>query len=123
MGGTAELDLALDVDHFTAAHAHPRGNARRPAEEMAAERHDREAVDLADLGAIGIDQDDAAVNHFETALADPVGAAVARLDRGAHVFATDGCLPVFAGDVIGLAQKVFDRADTGGDLFAVVGKP
>ncbi len=53
----AELHLALDIDQVAAAHADAGGDAARLAEGGAADLDDREAVDLADGLAIGIDQD------------------------------------------------------------------
>ena len=56
MDGAAQLRLAFDVHHLTLAQAHGGGDTRRHTEAETAQLQHREAVDLADLRAVGIDQ-------------------------------------------------------------------
>jgi hypothetical protein len=55
MQWSTELDLALDIDDFTAAETHLGGNAARSAEGEISEADDRETVYLADLFARSLD--------------------------------------------------------------------
>ena len=57
MQRAAKLDLALDIDDLAAAKPHLGGDAARRAERKVAERDDREAIDLTDRLAIGLDAD------------------------------------------------------------------
>ena len=80
-----QLDLALDVDHLALAQAHAGGDAAGPAEGEVAELQHRQAVDLADGAAGGVDQHGLAQHRFLDALARPVGAEDAGVDGALDV--------------------------------------
>src|SRR5690606_12314651 len=83
----AELHLALDVDDAALAHPHPDGDAARPAEGERPDLNDGKAVDLANLGTVGVDEDDVALDDLLRPVADSTGALDAFLDGPLDVLA------------------------------------
>ncbi|WP_051021944.1 hypothetical protein [Thioflavicoccus mobilis] len=83
MQRATELDLALDVDHLALAQAHPDGDAAGMTEGEVAKGHDGQAIDLADLFAVGVDQDGAAGRLLAQLAGDAVGALVVVDEPGA----------------------------------------
>ena len=83
----AQFHFALDVDHL--ALAQPRGgrDPRRPAEREVAQVDDRQAVDLADHRAAGVDQQGAALDLLQHVLPQTVGAIDLLVDRLLDVLA------------------------------------
>ena len=86
-------------------------------------REHRQAVDLADGGAGGVEKDGAAADHFLTALAQPVGAANLRIDGLAHLLGADHAAARLRGPMVGLAQDVADEPHPGAQFGAVAGQP
>ena len=62
MQRAAELDLALDIGDAAAAEANARGDPGRLAKGELTELQDREPIDLADLRAGRVDQDEVALD-------------------------------------------------------------
>src|SRR5579883_712948 len=103
MQGTAERDLALDVDDLAAAQPHPRGDAARNAERKTAQADDREPVDLADRGAPRLDADRLARDLLLQPSIDAVAAPDFGVDRRLHLALADR-LAGIGGKLVGLAQ-------------------
>ena len=97
MDRAGELDLALDVDHAGLAGVDPGGDARGPAEGMIAEADHRQAVDLPDLGAVGIHHDGAVFVQLLHPLLDAVDPVELLLDGPQHIVVRDDGVPVLAG--------------------------
>ena len=89
-----------------------------------AELQHGQAVDLPDLGALGVDQHDAALDRLLRAVAQAVGALDLLLDGARHVLrAWSPCAWPARRPVVGLAHDVGDAADLDRQLLAVVGQP
>ena len=121
--GAAELGLALDVDDAAGPQPHARGDPARPTEGKRPELQHREAVDLADLGAVGIDQHDAAVDGLLRPVAKTVGALDLLVDGPADVLSARDLALGLARPVVGLAHDVGDAPELDRQLLAVVGQP
>jgi len=102
--GTTELGLALDVQDAAPSHADPRGNAYRMAKGHLADLADRQAVDLADPGALGVDEKRSASDRLLDAVAEPGLPANLPLHRRDDVSRLDG--GGVTGEKIRLAQHV-----------------
>src|SRR5690606_21444675 len=81
-----ELHLALDVHHPALPHAYAGGNPARAPERECAELEDREPIDLPDLGAFRVDEDDIAVDDLLGTIAQPIGALDAFCYRPLDIF-------------------------------------
>src|SRR5690606_21119828 len=119
----AELHLALDVDDAALPHSHPGGDAARPAEGERPDLNDRKAVDLANLGTVGVDEDDVALDDLLRPVADSTGALDAFLDGPLDVLAGGHLAGGHARPVVGLTDQIGDAADLDRQLFTIVGEP
>ncbi|MFO1427355.1 MAG: hypothetical protein U1F11_10370 [Steroidobacteraceae bacterium] len=117
--GTAELDLALDVDELALAHAGRGGDAHRVCERRAAERQHREAVRLADRLARRRDAQRVVADRGEQLALHPIDAAPLGLDRVLHVRAADLRGAATERVVVRLAQQVAHGADLHRQALAV----
>jgi hypothetical protein len=86
MNRSAELDLALDVDDFSATQPHACCDPDRIAEGEIAKLQNRKAIDLANFLAGSVDEDRATLDFLLQPIAEPVGAIL----RGAPSVATAG---------------------------------
>ena len=82
----------------------------------------RQAVDLADRRALGIDQHDAAVDGLLRPVAQAVGALDVLVDGTHHVLPGGHLALGLARPVVRLAHEIGDAADLDGQLLAVVGQ-
>ena len=94
-----------------------------PTEGEGAELDDRQAVDLADLDTLGVDQDDAAVDRLLRPIAQPVGALDLLVDGAGHVLPRGDLALGLLCPIVGLAHDVGDAAELDRQLLAVVGQP
>ncbi len=106
MDRTAELDLALDVDHLAVADPGVDRDPRRLRERLAAQREHRQAVHLPDLLAGGVDQHRAAQDRLLHEVAQAPRALPLRLDRRLDVFPRDRGGAGTARGEIGLGHQV-----------------
>lgn len=119
---SAQVRLALHVDHFAVAQARGRADADHRAEAFAADLVDRQAVDLAGALAAGVDEQHAAPHRVGQPLVDAPGALAPRRDGGAHVVALDGGGAAPARQVVGLVQHVEQEAHARAQARAVFGQ-
>ncbi len=119
MDRPAEPDLALDVHHLAIADAHGGGDAHRMGEGALAQQHHGEAIDLSDMLARGVDQQLAAQDVIEEALADAVVAPAMGLERGLDVLALDARRLARRGEMVGLAQQVAQWLRLGGEALRI----
>src|ERR1700730_12228043 len=123
MQRAAESNLALDIDDLAAPQPDARGDAAGVAERETAERHDREAVDLADLFAVGLAPDGLAPNLLLHAAIDPVAAAELPVDRLLHLGGRDDSLTSADSQLVRLLQQIDNLAQLGGQPVGVAGDP
>ncbi len=81
-----ELHLSLDVHHPALPHAYAGGDPARAPEGECAELEDREPIDLPDLGAFRVDEDNIAVDDLLGPIAQPIGALNAFCYRPFDIF-------------------------------------
>ena len=118
--GAAQLDLALDVDDLAVAQARGGGDARRLAEGEVAELEHRQAVDLADPLAVGVDQQVSAQDRLVHPLAQAVGAVdLRRRSPARRRRASTTSRAGLPRPVIGLAQQIGQAAHVGRQLLRV----
>src|SRR5262249_32570528 len=123
MQRTAECHFALDIDDLAAPEPDARGDASGVAERETAERHYREAVDLAYLLAVGLDPDRLAADLLLQAAVNSVPAAELPVDRLLHLDRRHDAVAGAGGQLVGLLQQIDDFAQPRGQPFGIAGEP
>ena len=109
MDGPAKIHLALDVHHVAFADMDGGGDARGLAEGEITHRQHRQTVDLADLGAVGVDQEGAALDLLLQPLAHARGAVDLMVDGLLDVGGADHLVARLLRPVVRFAQHVGGR--------------
>ncbi len=119
MNGAAHVDLALDVDHIAAPHAHRCRDARSLAEGVVAQLQHGEAIDLADGVACGLDEDGFAQHLVLHEPGNTVEAENLGVDGLVDMLGADALRAGFVSPVVGLLEQVDDGLKLGGEPLAV----
>ena len=119
----AHVDLALDVDHIPAPHAHGGGDAGGLAEDVVAQLQHGERVDLPDDGAARFDVNRLAQHFVLHKPGDAVEAENLGIDGLAHVLNADQFGACLRRPEIRLLQQIDDRLHLGGQPLAVADEP
>ncbi len=104
MDGTSLFDLALDVDDLAVAEAGGGADAGGDAEGLVAKIDDGDAVDLAKLGALGVNEEGTPQDLFLEAFPQLAQAPAAGGDGTLDLDFADALKALPAGQVVGLPQ-------------------
>src|SRR5215472_4959586 len=89
MNGAAQLDFALNIDHFPLAEPNASRDAAGMAERVVCQLHNREAVDLADPFATSIHKDRPLLNLLQEPLLQSAGTMNQRINRPLDILGSD----------------------------------
>src|SRR5215470_414679 len=117
-----EVHLALDVGYAALAHPDTSGDARRPPECEVTELQDRQRVDLADLAALGIDENDLAADGFLRPVPHAIGALRLLIDGARDILSRGHRAARFPRPIVGLPHDVRDAADLDREPLPVAGE-
>src|SRR6185369_16865603 len=123
MNRSRKFDLAFDVDHAVLSGIDHGGDAGRAAECMIAEADDRQAVDLPDYGAGGINHDGAFIIKLLHPLFYTVDTIEAFFRGGTNIFTADDGTLGFRSPETDFTDKVGDLHKLGRELGLVVSHP
>ncbi len=122
MDGAREFDLPLDVDDFALSQPDTSRYAAGAAERKVPELIDRQAVDLADLGALGVQEDraffDLVLHPFPIAV-DPKNGCI---DCFLHVFGLNQFAACLRCPIVRLFEEIDDAAHQQRHLLRVLGR-
>jgi len=122
VGRPAHRRLPFDVDDAAAAHGHLGGDARGYAERVITGVHDRQAIDLSDPAAAGVDHQNALADHLAYFFLHQIQPVTAFAERPVHMSGLHAGRFFLRGEIMGLAHQVCDIGKAGGNLVLPAGQ-
>ena len=108
MNGAAQFRLPLDIDHFAFAETGGCGDARGHTVTEITQVDDRDAIDLSDLSAVGIDHQHATLHRLAEMVARSTMTLDLSITRTVDIIGPDFVAPGLSGPVGGFLHKVAD---------------
>src|SRR6266568_1917968 len=108
MDRSRKFDFAFDVDHSVLAGIYRGGDSGRAAEGVISEADDREAVDLPDNGAGGVDHERSVLVQLLHPLFNAVDAVEAFLRGGTDIITIDDGMPCLGSPEADFTDKIGD---------------